>query len=54
MPLGHDHRRNMRSQQIAVNAMLDSVCVARPVGKAEIAQTLFANEALKKEWDRLL
>ena len=31
----------------------DKLCVARPVGKAEIERTPAAKEAMKKEWDRL-
>ena len=31
----------------------DNLCVARPVGKADIEKTPAAKEAMKKEWDRL-
>ena len=31
----------------------DNLCVARPVGNAEIERTPAAKEAMKKEWDRL-
>ena len=33
--------------------MPDNLCVARPVGKAEIERTPAAKAAMKKEWDRL-
>ena len=42
------HRQKIRRHQWPISA-----CVARSMGKAEIAAEPKAKEALQKEWDRL-
>ena len=52
MPLGEDYPMSPR-EKIGFPSCLDNLCVARPVGKAEIDRTPAAKASMQKEWDRL-
>ena len=53
MPLDADPRRELHREKTVINSIPDDVCVARPVGQAEIACTFVAKTPMKKEWDLL-
>eukprot|EP00969_Alexandrium_andersonii_P182502 8063728-Alexandrium_andersonii.AAC.1 len=46
-------RTQTHRQKLAPRSFPFNACVARPVGKAEMARTPAAQVAAKKEWDRL-
>ena len=53
MPVDDSPKCRMHREKIVVNSIPDNLCVACPVGKADIERTLAANVAMNKEWDRL-
>ena len=53
MPLDTSQGRKHQLHKAAINSILDNLCVARPVGKADIARTPAARAAMQKEWRSL-
>jgi hypothetical protein len=52
MPL-EENRSSLHRDKLGLPPCPDNLCVARPVGKAEIDRTPAAKASMKKEWDRL-
>ena len=52
MPLA-ENCSSLHREKIGLPPYPDNLCVARPVGKAEIDRTPAAKASMKKEWDRL-
>ena len=53
MPLDSSDDPIAHREKIGQNVFPDNLCVARPVGRAEIEKTPAAKAAMQKEWDRL-
>ena len=52
MPL-NEGRSSVHREKIGLPPCLDNMCVARPLGKAEIDRNPAVKASMQKEWDRL-
>ena len=52
MPLGEDHP-SMHKEKLGFPTCPDNLCVARPVGRKEVASTPLAKASVDKEWEAL-